>query len=98
MRVRIYLETTGLEHIALGREHTMWSGNLTLVLESPDGVFEESHCEGKWFAGEFELKLPTRDTAVMWAERGIRREQAIVNTHFEERVKKLLALTWEAPE
>jgi hypothetical protein len=98
VKVRIYLETGGLEHIALGRRHSMWSGNFTIVLEEPDGSFQEDHCEGKWFAGEFEVKLPSRDTAVMWAEKGIRRDQAEMNRLYDERVAKLLALTWEAPE
>lgn len=94
MKIRIYLDTGGLEHIAHGRPEQMWSGNFIVRLPQYDGTWPDD-CDDRWPFGEFELKLPSRDTAVMWAERELRKEQVTLNHFFEERISKLLSLTWE---
>lgn len=93
MKVAVYLETSTLERIAL-------EGKLTYVSQySFQLVFDgNTPHEGKWFAGEFELKLPSRDQAAMWAEKALRKEAALSEVHYKDRLAKLLALTWEAPQ
>lgn len=93
MRVRVYLTTSGLENVANGDSLSAY--NFSFYIES-DYAFEHPP-EGRWFAGEFELKLPSRDTAVMWTEKALRAEAAVVAKGYEERLAKLLALTWEQP-
>jgi hypothetical protein len=94
VKIRIYLDTGGLEHIALGRPEQMWSGNFIVRLPQYDGTWPDD-CEDKWPFGEFELKLPSRDIAVGLAEKELRKDQATMNRIFEERISKLLSLTWE---
>lgn len=93
MKVAVYLETSTLERIAL-------EGKLSYASQySFHFVFDDAAPpEGKWFAGEFELKLPSRDQAVMWAEKALRKEAALSEAYYKDRLAKLLALTWEAPQ
>lgn len=93
MKVAVYLETSTLEQIAL-------EGKLTYVSQYGFHLVFDGNTppEGKWFAGEFELKLPSRDQAVMWAEKALKKEAALSEAYYKERLSKLLALTWEGGE
>lgn len=94
MKVAVYFETSLLERIATEGESLKWISPYALHL-----VFDDAERpSGKWFAGEFELKLPSRDQAVMRAEKALRAEAGAVATMYEERLAKLLSLTWEQPK
>ena len=94
MKVAVYFETSLLERIATEGESLKWISPYALHL-----VFDDAERpQGKWFAGEFELKVPSRDAAVMWAEKAIRAEAAQAQEIFKGRLARLLALTWEAPK
>ena len=92
MKIAIYAETSALEAIALDRD-TNYLGSYSFQFV----LGEMPRPEGKWFCGEFELKLPSRDTAVMWAQKALQAEAGSMAKYYEERIAKLLAITWEPP-
>ena len=69
MRIAVYAETSLLEAIARDpslKDSYVSSYSFHFVLGKGDEP--PAPVEGKWCCGEFELKLPSRDTAVMWAQ------------------------------
>lgn len=99
MRIAIYAETPLLEAIARDpslKDSYISSYSLQVVLGKGD---EPPPCvEGKWFCGEFELKLPSRDVAIRHAQKAINAEAALAARHYQERIANLLALTYDAAE
>ena len=93
MKIAIYAETSLLESIALGHDLKYASiYSLHVVLG------DAARPEGMWLCGEMELNLPSRDIAVQWAAKAIQLEAIRQAMYYEERLAKLLSLTWEPPQ
>lgn len=91
MKIKVFAETSLLEQIALGQSlDYLTSYSFTFVLG------DKPRPEGKWFCGEVELKLPSRDQAVMWAQKALEKEAARTAAYYADRLAKLLAITWES--
>ena len=94
MKISIYAETSLVEQIALGHDLAYISPYyFQFVVDTGE---REAPCpRDKIFCGEVELKLPSRDAAVMIAQRAIQAEAAAQALYYETRLSKLLAITWE---
>lgn len=99
MRIAVYAETSLLEAIARDpslKDSYVSSYSFHFVLGKGDEP--PAPVEGKWCCGEFELKLPSRDTAVMHAQKALNLEAAQQARYYQERLANLLALTYDAAE
>ncbi len=93
MIVKIYAQTSLLEKIALDRSlDYVGSYEFEFVVGE-----DKKSASNAWSCGEFELLLPTRDQAVMIAQRAIQAEAASMEKYYADRLSKLLAITWEPP-
>lgn len=92
MKIAIYAETPLLEQIAKGQSLdylTIYSFQVLLGDREPP--------KGKFCCGEFTLEFPSRNQAVSMAHAALQAEAFEIAKDYEDRIKNLLALTWEAP-
>lgn len=99
MRIAVYAETSLLEAIARDpslKDAYVSSYAFQFVVDKGDGALPR--LEGKWFCGEFEPKLPSRDAAIRHAQKALNLEAAQQARYYAERIANLLALTYDAAE
>jgi len=90
LKLRITLDTSGLEYIARGEERYLSVYHFSFAALTGD----ETPGEGVYT--DVEIPLPSRDKAVELAMSALRAEARMTAKQYEERLQKLLALTWSA--